>query len=459
MPDANFPAATGSMSAMRVLIQLRPSVDVITAVADRAVPVATADVAGHLSGITLDQSYAPVAVPKPVPAAAAIERLSYSLDPVDATVVVRGEIADDDLVRGLTALTETRGVTGVFADPVIETNLTCGDTPAVGNWHDVETLVRRADLAAAGLDGTNVALAIVDTGINAAHVQQARGAAVRIDPARSWNPAGVNGTAGEFPVAHGSMCAFDALIAAPQATLLDLPVLQSTRQGGSTMDGLLSDALAGYAHLRTVLTDQPAATRALVISNSWGSFAPNWDFPVGRPGNYSDNPSHPFNVIVGSLEAAGADIVFAAGNCGRDCPDGRCAYRERPIGGANSHPAVLSIAGVDTKNQRVGYSSQGPGRLTERKPDICSYTHFLGSKAFGATEPDTGTSAACPVAAGLVAAVRTQWSATALPPAQLRTLLQRTATAQAGGYNYDYGYGITDTAALLAELNKSASRA
>ncbi|MEV6554334.1 S8 family serine peptidase [Nocardia sp. NPDC051756] len=444
---------------MRVLIQLRPSVDLITAVADRAVPVASADVAGHLPGITLDHAYAPIAVPKSVPAVSNTDRLRYSLEPADASVLVRAEIEDDGIADSVSRLATARGVTGVFADPVIQTNLTCGGTPAVGNWHDVETLLHHSDLAAAGLDGNAVALAIVDTGINAAKVKQVRGGSVTIDKARSWNPSGVTGTAGEFPVDHGSMCAFDALIAAPKASLLDLPVLQSRRQGGSVMEGLLSDALAGYAHLRTVLTDQPAASRALVISNSWGSFSPSWDFPVGQPGNYSDNPAHPFNVIVGSLEAAGADIIFAAGNCGRECPDGRCAYPNKPIGGANSHPSVLSIAGVDTAGQRVGYSSQGPGRLTDRKPDICAYTHFLGSTAFGATEPDTGTSAACPVAAGLVTAIRTQWSATELPPAQLRELLQRTATAQAGGYNYDYGYGIADASAILAELNRTAARA
>lgn len=447
------------MSVMRVLIQLRPSVDLITAVADPAVPVASADVAGHLPGIVLDHSFAPVAVPKSVPPVRVTEELTYSPEPADATVVVRGEIGDDDIAGYVSQLSAARGVTGVFADPHIQTILTCGGTPAVGNWHDVETLLRHGELAAAGLDGTSVALAIVDTGINVARVEQVRGGEVTIDKARSWNPPGVTGTAGEFPVDHGTMCAFDALIAAPKAALIDIPVLRSTRQGGTTMDGLLSDALAAYAHLRTVLTDQPAVSRALVISNSWGSFSPKWDFPVGQPGNYSDNPSHPFNVIVGSVESAGADILFAAGNCGRDCPDERCAYKERPIGGANSHPGVLAVGGVDTAGIRVGYSSQGPGRLTARKPDICAYTHFLGSTAFGATEPDTGTSAACPVAAGLVAAIRTEWSATELPPARLRALLQRTATAQAGGYNYDYGYGVVDTAALLAELKRTGTRA
>ncbi|MFI5777930.1 S8 family serine peptidase [Nocardia sp. NPDC051570] len=437
---------------MRVVIQLRPATDLITAVTDPGTRVSPADVVGALPGFDLDHDFEPVAVPRRT------DNPNYSMAPEHTAVVIRGELDDDPTTHQ--RVSELAMVTGVFADPTIEPVLTCGGDPAVGDWHGVGTLLHVSDLANAGLTGQGVALAVVDTGINAAQVDRVRGGHMTIDAARSWNPSGVTGTAGKFPVDHGSMCAFDALICAPNASFLDLPVLRSTRQGQTTMDGLLSDALAGYAYLRTVLSDQPAATRALVVSNSWGSFSPDWDFPVGQPGNYSDNPSHPFNVIVGSLEAAGADILFAAGNCGRDCPDGRCGYTDRPISGANSHPSVLSLGGVDTTNQRVGYSSQGPGRLSDRKPDVCTYTHFAGSQAFGPNEPDTGTSAACPVAAGLVAAIRTKWSATALPPAQLRAAIQRTALDRpATGFDYDYGYGVADSAALLADLRRTANRA
>jgi subtilisin family serine protease len=203
-----------------------------------------------------------------------------------------------------------------------------------------------------------------------------------------------------------------------------------------------------------VLDAMPAEQRALVISNSWGAFSPKWDFPPGHPGNYSDNKAHPFNVIVASLEQAGADIIFAAGNCGRDCPDARCEYPSLPIGGANSHPQVLSVGGVDVTGERVGYSSQGPGRLADRKPDLCAYTHFDGSKVFEG-HPDSGTSAACPVAAGVVAAVRTTVPATQLTPEQLRTLLQRTVDDRSTvGFDYDYGYGVIHVEGVLGALER-----
>ncbi len=436
---------------MRVVLQLRPANELIASVIDPTIRVAAGDVIGELAGFDLDHIFEPVALPS------AATGQAVPLQPADAMVVVRGEI-DDTAENILTALSGHPTVTGVFADPVIERVLTCGGDPSVGTYHDVASLLHTTDLASAGLTGNGVALAIVDTGINAAHVDQVRGGTFTIDTARSWNPQGVTGTAGQFPLEHGTMCAFDALIAAPQASYLDIPVMLSTRSGGSTLDGLLSDAVAAYAHLRTVLTDQPAATRALVVSNSWGSFSPEWDFPVGQPGNYSDNPNHPFNVIVASLESAGADILFAAGNCGRDCPDARCQYPDHPICGANSSPSVLSIGGVDTNGQRVGYSSQGPGRLSDKKPDVCTYTHFSGSQVDGDT--DTGTSTACPVAAGLVAAIRTTHSATALPPAQLRTLIQNTATHHdPSGFDYDYGYSAIDAEALLTDLQKAATKA
>jgi subtilisin family serine protease len=452
---------------MRVLIQLRPSPDVVAAVADPGTTATAADIADRLPGVILDHAFTPVALPRPIPASShgdplsLRQRMRFSLAPEHASVLVRGEIADDEPTARVNQLPGARrDIAGVFADPVIGPVLTCGDSPPVGDRHDVARLLHAADLARAGYDGSGVALAITDTGIDAAHVKERIGRDVRVDAERSWAPPGVGGSPGHHPLGHGTMCAFDAMIAAPEVTLLDVPVLLSPRRGGSVLDGLLSDAVAAYAHLRTVLDGMPAGSRALVISNSWGAFSPAWDFPPGHPGNYSDNPAHPFNVIVGSLEQAGADIVFAAGNCGRDCPDRRCAYPDRPINGANSHPDVLSVGGVDTRGERVGYSSQGPGRLSDHKPDLCAPTHFSGSGAFGDDQPDSGTSAACPVAAGVVAAIRTRHPATELPPAQLRSLLCRTADDRSTvGFDYDYGYGVIDPAAVLAALKKRSERA
>ncbi|MEV0630589.1 S8 family serine peptidase [Nonomuraea wenchangensis] len=444
---------------MRVLIQLRPAADVVASVLDPGVASSVADVVADLPGVLIDEAYGPVAVPRARPSAAhggplsLSSRVEFSLSPEHASVLVRGEIPDSELPIRLARLqSAVREVAGVYADPRIRAaGPTCGGDGPAGDWQEVRRLLRASDLWEQGHDGEGVTVAVCDTGINAAHVRSVLGEEVRIDAERSWAPPGVRRTPGRHPVEHGTMCAFDALLPAPKATLLDIPILLS-RQGD--MSGLLSDAVAAYSHLRHVLNAMPEGSRSLVVSNSWGLFSPEHDLPPGHPGNYSDNPAHPFNLIVGSLADAGADIVFAAGNCGRDCPDGRCGFRERPIVGANGHPDVLSVGGVNVRGERVGYSSQGPGRLAERKPDLCAYTHFAGSGAVG--EADSGTSAACPVAAGVVAAVRTTRPAAQLSPEQLRTQLNRTADDRSTvGYDYDYGWGVIDPPAAVAALGRA----
>jgi subtilisin family serine protease len=213
----------------------------------------------------------------------------------------------------------------------------------------------------------------------------------------------------------------------------------------------LSDALLSFSKLLELLNAMPAESSRLVVNNSWGMYDPAWDFPVGHPGNYSDNLQHPFNVIVRTISALGADVLFAAGNCGAPCPASKCKYKDQTtITGANSHPSVYSVAGVDVSRTRVGYSSQGPGRLENDCPTISSYTHFAGSGVYPA---DNGTSAASPVLAGLLAAIRTVHSASALPTQQLRSLVCSTADdLGTAGFDYDHGWGTPNTKALLATL-------
>jgi subtilisin family serine protease len=248
------------------------------------------------------------------------------------------------------------------------------------------------------------------------------------------------------------MCAYDVGIAGPEATLLDVAVFARD----ASFQVHLLDAIKAYEHLGNLLRARPEDKRALVITNSWGLPSPSADLPVADPGNYSDNPNHPFSVQVASLELAGADILFATGNCGRDCPvDGCDAWgKTLPLAGANSHPRVISVAGVDVHGQRVGYSTQGPGRLTAKKPDIATYTHFVGSGVHPSDKGgDNGTSAACPVAAGVIAAIRSRYPKSKVSPSQLRSIIQRTAQDRgAPGHDADYGWGILDPRALAAAL-------
>lgn len=448
------------VAIVHILIQVRPAPDFTAAVIESPGKQSVSDVVGDIPGVELDHSYLPVAMPAPIPAATDGDRwslrqaMTFSLEPDEASVLVRGEIADDESgMRLAQLLAARRDIVAVFADPIIEAMPVCPGDPPLGTWTDVATNLHVADLQTYGMDGSGVAVAVVDTGINSGHLATV-GSAITVDQARSWSPSTVAHSPGGFKVHHGTMCAFDVGIAAPRAELLDIAVLLSKRQATTDMEALTSDAIAAYAHLRTVLDAMPEETRALVVTNSWGCYSPSWDYPPGHPGNYSDNLLHPFNIAVAALERAGADILFAAGNCGSECPSPKCKYENRSIGGANSHPKVLSVGGVDVTGKRVGYSSQGPGRLDAKKPDICAYTHFMGSGYAGAKKPDSGTSAACPVAAGVLAALRTLCPSVQVSPEQVRQMFHRSASDPSGlGFTDDYGYGIVDVPGLLKMLN------
>jgi subtilisin family serine protease len=250
---------------------------------------------------------------------------------------------------------------------------------------------------------------------------------------------------GTAPSDHGTMVAFDARIAAPEATILDYALLRSAQNNSWT--GFLSDAIAAFADLRELITSR--APGPLVVNSSWGMYNRAEDAPVGSPENYSMNIDHPFNQIVRALVLAGADVFFAAGNCGGNCADPRCGEMDRGPGasihGANSHPDVISVAAVTVTDRRLGYSSQGPGGLDPQKPDLAAYSHFAGS---GVYPVDVGTSAACPVAAGVAAALRQKFPLTRLTPPQLKGVLLRTATDLEGdGWDPNFGFGVINAAA------------
>ena len=88
---------------------------------------------------------------------------------------------------------------------------------------------------------------------------------------------------------------------------------------------------------------------------------------------------------------------------------------------------MLCVAGVDVSKQRVGYSTSGPELLDRSKPDVCGFTHFVGSGVYPA---DNGTSAATPVVAGLVVAFRSRFPCvsndSARYPAAVRNILRKT---------------------------------
>ena len=428
-----------------VLIQMKHTPELRNALKTSRLSVSTVP-SIDIPGFSLDDHYAatlPRREPRESVEGTEVGRFfTFDARPEVSTYLIRGEVEDEAALNRLkeTIEQDPNGV-GVFSDPVISTFPVDPSGP-VGTHQDVANLLETSQLHSRNMDGSNVMVAIVDTGINMEHLRS-KGVNANFDENNSWSPIRESVyKPGNYPVDHGTMCAFDVCIAAPKCTLIDIALLRSTTRGGSGMDGFLSDAVKAYSKLMELIaTDEQS--KPLVVNNSWGMYHPSWDFPVGDSGNYSDNPDHPFNIIVESLNDAGADILFAAGNCGSECPSRKCKnFTDRPIYGANSHQNVFCVAGVTTNKVRLCYSSQGPGRLDANKPDICAYTHFKGSEIKPGMADD-GTSAACPVAAGAIAAIRSVLPPTEISPAQLRNIVRRNCEDIGHlGFDYDHGFGI-----------------
>jgi hypothetical protein len=169
--------------------------------------------------------------------------------------------------------------------------------------------------------------------------------------------------------------------------------------------------------------------------------------------DYTTNPNHPFTRKVLEAIDEGIIVLFAAGNCGATCPDGRCGPDNGPgrsIWGANGHARVITVGAVNRNEQFVGYSSQGPAALSPDKPDFCSITHFTGY-----FNSDSGTSAATPIAAGVVALLKQKKPA--LTQEQTQSLLKTTAKdIGPSGFDQHSGAGIIRARQAYGQLRPPA---
>ena len=406
-----------------------------------------------VSGFEFHEQMHPVPVYRRMPARTSVATVAIGGPgrpaelPHNAFAVV-GMFDDDEAIE---RMKQDRGeeVLGVYADPRIEVAPAYCQGAPVGTTKDVAARIKVAPLHRKGLSGKGVRIAIVDTGIDGTQAApDGKLLSQKINGTHGY-PAGLR--PGTSRRGHGTMVAYDALIAAPRATLLDYALI---KPAVSTWESFISEAIAVYADLIDLLRREPGP---LVVNNSWALFDRSTDDPIGTPGNYGANANHPFNQIVGALVAAGADVIFCAGNCGRDCPESRCGARDRGPGasihGGNSHSSVLTVAAYTIENTRLGYSSQGPGDLSDRKPDVAAPSHFKGSGVYRA---DSGTSAASPVAAGVVALLRELRPK--ITPAEMKGVIQRSATAIDGGWNYNGGYGLINAEAAWKIFNATTGQ-
>jgi hypothetical protein len=239
--------------------------------------------------------------------------------------------------------------------------------------------------------------------------------------------------AGAGHSAHAAMIAHNVLAIAPAVRLYDCPLIPAPPAGARTVIEdiptftVAAAALCSCVAVPLVVISNAADFGTWVFVNAWAVFDRRSD--IG-PRHYCDDPEHPLNQAVSELDRVGADIVFAAGNCGQFDPDRRCDAGVlgpcRSILGANSLQSVLTVGAVRADLVPFGFTSQGPGqpKLGSAKPDLCAPTQFTDRSDRLAVS--SGTSGATAVAAGVIAALRRRWSATVVSPQKLRDILTQT---------------------------------
>lgn len=277
-----------------------------------------------------------------------------------------------------------------------------------------------------GFRGQNIVVGIIDEGVNGQVYPVVGG----YSNSRRKRP-------GTAPItSHGSMCAADILVAAPAAKIYDYPFLGVPDSGGA------------LGMFQAVLEQRRRDGTPHLTNNSYGF--------VGVPDRqrYPNHEvwdiNHPVHRKVREVVASGAPAFFAAGNCGENCPSGNCHSSGigsgKSIHASNSLAEVITVAAVNSRHERIGYSSQGAGMFEQRKPDIAAYSHLFGN--FGPNRPgglqqpfDNGTSAATPVAAGVAALLMS--ALPGLSPQDLKkALIESAIDIGKPGFDFDTGYGV-----------------
>jgi hypothetical protein len=259
------------------------------------------------------------------------------------------------------------------------------------------------------------------------------------------------------PRSHGMMIAHNILQVAPDATLFDLPLAPVT-----DIELFLGRAIPAYeemlAEIAKCRADQWPGPWILV--NPWGIHDRKSE---GRKGHYTEERDHRLNQLVLNAVRDNVDVVFAAGNCGQFCPNERCGDTDygpgRSICEANSLDAVVTVGAVRADGIWLGYSSQGPGqeKLGTKKPDLCAASQFCEND--DSFNINTGTSAACALAAGVIAALRSRWDPIKVPPPILERILNDTAMKPQGlscqnKLGQRFGNGILNAKAAFNELSR-----
>lgn len=325
--------------------------------------------------------------------------------------------------------------THLFDRAASSTGVDCRPFKPAATIDEIRQLLGVEGIWNRGYRGQNIVVGIIDEGVNGS-VYPVVGGFSRPNAAR---------TPGSAPItSHGSMCAADVLIAAPATKIYDYPFLGIQNSGGA------------LTMFQAVLNQRRIDGTPHITSNSYGYRGKPPQHQL--PNHEVWDPNHPVHRKVREVIASGAPSFFSAGNCGEPCPAGCHPSGIGPrnsIHASSSLEEVISVAAVNSRHDRIGYSAQGPGGFHPDKPDVSAYSHIFAN--FGPGRPggtadqpfDSGTSTSCPVAAGVGALLLSAFPDLD-PPGLKQLLIDSAYNIGSPGWDADTGHGVVNAAAAFS---------
>ncbi len=306
------------------------------------------------------------------------------------------------------------------------------------------------------VSGKNITVAVLDTGVNSAHndlagrvIQNVRLSDIQGLPLGFVNPNPTENVPNTDPLSgHGTFVA--GVIAASG-------ISSGGKYGGVAPGAKILGLSAGDLNLSHVLS---GFDYILERGGNYNVRVINCSFSANTVFDYND----PVNIATKMLTTRGVNVVFSAGNSGA----GNGTLNPYSVA-----PWVISVGAVDEKGKLADFSSRGIFGNQIHKPTVAatgvnvvslrstvSQTGILGV----ATGTDlqrltpgelpfyttaSGTSFSAPQVAGAIALMLE--TNPNLTPAEIKEILQRTATPLPAYFQHEVGAGVLNTHAAVLE--------
>jgi len=358
--------------------------------------------------------------------------------------------------RRITAISHLAGVRSIYSNRTLQWNL----DSAARNLTTVERVHRNVDLTRANrglpVSGHGVTVAVLDTGVDGTHGDLAGRVVQNIKLADTQSL----GVGFNYPVAAPNLSNTDQ--AYGHGTFVSGVIAGSGQQSGGKYAGVAPGAnilglSAGDASLLFVLS---GLDYLLSNASSFNVRVVNCSFSANTVFDVND----PVNIATKMLTDNGMNVVFSAGNTGPGT-DSLNPYSVAPW--------VISTGATDNQGHLAGFSSRGdagsplfrptlvaPGvdTVSLRASSPVNVTGTTGlktdSQQLSPTEipyytTASGTSFSAPQVAGVIALMLE--ANPNLTPAQVRDILQRSATPLPPYYTFEVGAGMLNAQAAVLE--------